>query len=175
MSKPQGRFNYRRLTLRRADGLVYLDRWGVRWNGVGAVYLHKMSAPDPGMDLHDHPWPFVSVILRGGYTEIRNEIRSLLSFKHLWFSRDAGLAAPTMREWKAGSVHMIQKDIAHTIIQLSKTPTWTLVFTGRVDREWGFYETVQGGGGATQYVVAPEYDAIKRGVYVERQRNDSNG
>lgn len=66
---------YRRLTLRRADGQVYLNRWGVGHDRVGRVLLHKMEAPDPGVDLHDHPWWFVSIVLWGGYTEQRADIR----------------------------------------------------------------------------------------------------
>lgn len=54
---------YRRLTLRRADGEVYLNRWGIGHDRVGGVLLHRMDAPDPGVDLHDHPWWFVSIIL----------------------------------------------------------------------------------------------------------------
>lgn len=173
-----GRLNYRRLTLRREDGRVYLDRWGLRWNGVGAVYLHKMSAPDPGMDLHDHPWPFVSIILKGGYTEIVRSIRGLLTDRNdypMWLTPD--ISPPRMREWGRWSWHTIGREDAHTIIALKSTPSWSLVITGRVNREWGFYEQTSGSNLNVQhrYVVAPEYDAEKRGVYVERQINDSNG
>ena len=66
---------WRRLRLRRADGRVYLDRWGLAHERVGGVFLHRMQAPDPGVDLHDHPWPFASVVLWGGYIEQRADIR----------------------------------------------------------------------------------------------------
>ena len=173
-----GRFNYRRLTLRREDGDVYLDRWGIRWNGVGAIYLHKMSAPDPGMDLHDHPWPFVSIILKGGYTEIVRSIRGLLTDRRNYpETLTPDMSPPRIKTWKRGSIHVVGKDEAHTIIDLNETPSWSLVFTGRVSREWGFYEQTSGNSLDVihRYIVAPEYDSEKRGVFVERQRNDSNG
>lgn len=66
---------WRRLTLRRADGEIYLDRWGIAHERVGGLFLHRMAAPDPGIDLHDHPWWFVAVALWGGYTEQRANIR----------------------------------------------------------------------------------------------------
>ncbi len=63
-----------RLRLRRSDGIVYLDRWGweCRWFGV---FLHRMDGPDPGLDFHDHPWSFASLVLRGGYVEERAAAR----------------------------------------------------------------------------------------------------
>jgi hypothetical protein len=56
-----------RIRLRREDGRVYLNRWGFECDRIGGVFLRKMEAPDPGLDLHDHPWSFVSLILKGGY------------------------------------------------------------------------------------------------------------
>src|SRR5258708_6676388 len=35
-----------------------------------AIRFHHILASDPGTDLHDHPWDFVSVMLAGDYTEI---------------------------------------------------------------------------------------------------------
>lgn len=73
-----------RMRLRRADGAVYLDRWGFEWPAKSeepyrrpwfGVFVHRMDAADPGIDLHDHPWWFGSLILWGGYTEERSDIR----------------------------------------------------------------------------------------------------
>ena len=49
---------YRRLTLRRSDGRVYLNRWGIGDDRIGGVLLHRMDAPDPGTNLHDPPVVF---------------------------------------------------------------------------------------------------------------------
>lgn len=38
---------FRRLRLRRADGLIYLDRRGLADDRIGRVLLHRMDAPDP--------------------------------------------------------------------------------------------------------------------------------
>lgn len=34
------------------------------------IYLHKFMRSDEDRALHDHPWSFLSIILRGGYFEI---------------------------------------------------------------------------------------------------------
>jgi cellulose synthase/poly-beta-1,6-N-acetylglucosamine synthase-like glycosyltransferase len=84
---------YRRLTLRRADGRVYLNRWGIGHDRIGGVLLHRMDAPDPGIDLHDHPWWFASLIIKGGYTEARATIRQ--PDEQTWTTR---------RRWLRGSL-----------------------------------------------------------------------
>ena len=53
----------------RADGRVYLRRWRL-WRGrFFSVCLHRFMAPDESECAHDHPWPFVSLVLWGGYVE----------------------------------------------------------------------------------------------------------
>jgi hypothetical protein len=33
------------------------------------MYVHWIYQPDDDRDPHDHPWPFVSFVIRGGYAE----------------------------------------------------------------------------------------------------------
>lgn len=112
----------RRLTLRHG-GRTFLDRWGVecRWFGV---FLHHIAGPDPGIDIHDHPWPFVTLILRGGYSERAADIREP------WMT--------TFRRWPRWSIHRMPLTIAHRILR-ADPGTWTLVIRGRKSRDWGFY------------------------------------
>lgn len=60
------------------DGRTFLRRRGVDARLFG-VLLHRIDAPDPGLDLHDHPWPFVSIVLRGGYTEL---VASIVPYRY---------------------------------------------------------------------------------------------
>lgn len=126
----------RRLTLRDRDGNVFLDRWGIRIHWLGSVFLHKMSAPDPGTDLHDHPWTFVTIPLWGGYVERRAFICPTCNGpadarKHLIMER-----TETRRPFRPRRMRL---DVAHTIDRLRRRTAWTLVITGPVRREWGFY------------------------------------
>jgi hypothetical protein len=152
----------KRLRLRRGDGEVYLDRWGWRCHWFG-VYLHRMTAPDPGIDLHDHPWPFVSLILRGGYVEERAESREaprLAFYAEAWPTK---CRRGMEMEWRAGSIHRLRADECHRIISLRRVPTWTLVLTGRRFRNWGFYEPTRGGG----FVSNVPYSTARRDLYAE--------
>ena len=50
------------------DDKRFISRWGfaVPWF---SVLVSRIYAPDTGRDPHDHSRPFVSIALRGGYTE----------------------------------------------------------------------------------------------------------
>lgn len=113
-----------RLQLRRADGVVYLDRWGIEWKHLGGIFLHRMDGPDPGREFHDHPWWFASFVVKGGYEEYRAPIR-----EPDFFTQE------TRRRW---SVRSIRLDECHRIFGLHGR-TWTLVIHGPVRRKWGFY------------------------------------
>lgn len=127
----------RRLTLRHA-GKVFLDRWGLetRWFGV---FLHHIAGPDPGLDLHDHPWPFVSVILRGSYTEEVADARQACLMAEIAERYPETATHGGVRAWRRGSVHRLGLDEAHRITKV-EPGTWTLVLRGRKVRSWGFYQ-----------------------------------
>lgn len=137
----------RRLILTGPDQRVFLHRDGVDHPRAG-IYLHRIHGPDPGLDLHDHPWPFVSIILRGGYDEEVEPARTASSRADRAEATEAW--APTLyrtgsaprgdrRRWRAGSVHRMPLDLAHRIVSV-RPGTVTLVLRGRRRRVWGFYQ-----------------------------------
>jgi hypothetical protein len=150
-----------RLVLIRDDGLHYLKRWGFSTR-FGGVFIHRMDTSDPGIDLHDHPWPFVSLILAGGYTE-QSWASFSASLRARWAEGYADdyaidsfhheylriLKRGLPDRYKAGSVNVMGLGRAHRIVAC-EPGTWSLVFHGprRRDRrnqlsDWGFY-TVHG-------------------------------
>lgn len=87
-----------------------------------AICLHWINKPDPEPYLHDHPVSFLSLILRGGYSELRahgDEVPHYVT--HRWWN------------WIRAS-HVDR----HTIIHV-KPNTLTLCFMGPKVREWGFH------------------------------------
>lgn len=145
---------WRRLTLRRADGQVYLDRWAIGHDRIGGIMLHRMTAPDPGVDLHDHPWWFLSVVLWGGYTEERAETRQAPELAMLAEAMPTvSRGVPTRRPW--GSARTMRMDECHRIVALDRRTCWTLVVKGPRRRRWGFYLP-------TGYMPEPQYDAEVR-------------
>jgi hypothetical protein len=86
-------------------------------------YLHKLCRSDYDRALHDHPWPFVSIVLRGGYTEVHDQTTDG-SIAEVWHGRGSVLVRAA--EWR------------HRFV-LKSAPVWTLVIVGRRQRRWGFF------------------------------------
>lgn len=107
------------------DGL-YLTRWRIVQTPWFSLYLHRFDAPDSRPTLHDHPWTFVSLMLRGGYMERR-------------------LNPHTMQVDEAHRVRWINRvraSDAHAIMTLARVPSWSLLLVGPRVRTWGYWEPV---------------------------------
>lgn len=162
---------WHRLTLRRADGRVYLDRWGLGHDRVAKVFVHRMRAPDPGVDLHDHPWWFVSLVLWGGYIEERSMCRDAPLRAALAESLGQSGRGVVGYRWP-GSVKVMRKTECHSIKRLVGRSSWSLVVTGPVRRDrrserstWGFFLP-------SGWISEKEYDetvrADRRDLWVEK-------
>lgn len=107
---------FHRTELVGLDGTPYLTRWHIIDTPFGGIMLHRFHGPDPGRHLHDHPWSFLSIVLRGGYLE-------------------ENFTWPVyVKRW---SYHRAED--AHRVARLFRTPTWTLIIRGRRRRQWGFF------------------------------------
>lgn len=114
---------------------LYMRRWRMIQTPWFGIYLHRIQRPDGDRYLHDHPWPFTSFILKGGYSED-------------WLSPELLRRSPTVqgrpRTWgqhrthMAGSVTRVRRGEYHSIRHLYRVPTWTLVFVGRRGTDWGY-------------------------------------
>lgn len=106
---------------------TYLWRLRIIQTPWFGVYLHRMDGPDSRWTLHDHPWSFVSFVLRGGYIERRLDPHDR-SFHRRLVQR----------------VNVMRTHDAHAITRLLRIPTWTLVFVGARRRTWGYWERTLG-------------------------------
>jgi hypothetical protein len=89
-----------------------------------AICLHWLVKPDPEPYLHDHPVSFLSLILRGGYNEYRQQV-----FAPIWDMFDMR-SCPWYNFIRATDRHTIMYVLPHTL---------TLCFMGPKTREWGFH------------------------------------
>jgi hypothetical protein len=100
----------------------YLRRWFlIPRNDVCNIYLHEILHDDDDRALHDHPWNFESIILKGSYLE------------HSKFSN----GKPWHTIYSKGMVNTKAANQMHRL-QVLEGPVLTLVFTGPRVREWGF-------------------------------------
>lgn len=104
-------------------GVIYLTRWRLVQTPWFAVYLHKIMRPDGDRALHNHPYGFAALILRGGY---REEV-----FDRSWYALHEREHGPL--DW-----NVIPHGRYHNIRTLLRVPTWTLLFAGPRQSSWGF-------------------------------------
>ena len=120
----------KRIVLDRASNEPYLERYYLflkdRNRFPFNVFLHKFLKSDPD-DLHDHPWPYATIILKGGYYEwIPNYDKNGKRLCEVAVWRKPG----HFRVSIANSFHRIELDPDVTC--------WTLFMPGPQQREWGF-------------------------------------
>lgn len=107
----------------------YMLRWFLlprnRWCNV---YLHKFCRDDDDRAMHDHPWWFISIMLRGQYIE-----------------HHTGEVFPDARTIRYPGSVMLRPAAWRHRVELPKRedgsaiPCWTLIITGPKVREWGFW------------------------------------
>jgi hypothetical protein len=102
----------------------YLTRWRLIQTPWFGIYLHRFDGPDPRTTLHDHPWNFTSLVLRGGYIQRRLDPHTRL------------VDEASRIRW----INRLRAHDAHAIVRLLRVPTWTLMLVGRRVRLWGYVE-----------------------------------
>lgn len=115
--------------------IPYLQRWWlIPRNPIFNVYLHHITQSDDDRALHDHPWPNLTIVLRGGYLEI---VPSDQSNHGHW---DFAGATRTLQRRAGNAVLRVSPRWRHRLVVPPNTHgAWTLFITGPVIHRWGFY------------------------------------
>jgi len=124
------RLGRKRIVMDRVENEPYLERYYLflreRKRFPFNIFLHKFLKSDPD-DVHDHPWPYATLVLKGGYWEWIPHFDTVgrkIGEYQVW--RGPG----HFRVSKARSFHRIELDPDIT--------AWTLFMPGPKQREWGF-------------------------------------
>lgn len=96
----------------------YMQRWWFLRLGHLQIRVHHIQLADIGRDMHDHPWPFRTFVLRGGYLEKRETTGSALRL--------------------AGHTAVMGRGEFHRIAKVSPGGAWTLFVTRGPRKGWGF-------------------------------------
>ena len=124
------RIGRKRIIMDRVCDEPYLERYYVflkdRTHFPFNVFLHKFLKGDPD-DVHDHPWPYATLILKGGYYEWVPEFNS------------EGKKIDETRFWRGpGHFRICSPSSYHRIELEPGVAAWTLFMPGPQTREWGF-------------------------------------
>ena len=113
----------------------YLYRWVLVLFGY-SIRVHRWIRSDDKRYFHDHPWPFITVVLKGDYTDVspssggyagRNGYFTLHN-KEIVLKEN--LSFGTIKYRKSNHKHYVE---------VPKNGCWTLLFCGRPNRKWGFW------------------------------------
>jgi hypothetical protein len=124
------RVGRKRIVMDRQNDEPYLERYYLflkdRKRFPFNVFLHKFLKSDPD-DVHDHPWPYATLILKGGYYE--------------WIPRfnSRGEKVSEKRRWRGPGHFRVCRATSYHRIELCKgVDCWTMFMPGPQTREWGF-------------------------------------
>ena len=120
----------KRIVMDRIDNEPYLERYYLflkdRKHFPFNIFLHHFLKSDPD-DVHDHPWPYATLIVKGGYWE--------------WIPQfnNNGEKVGEIAKWRgAGSFRTCGSTSYHRIELDPSVDCWTLFMPGPQKREWGF-------------------------------------
>ena len=120
----------KRVIMDRVNNERYLERYYLflkerKWFPFN-IFLHKFLKGDPD-DVHDHPWPYATLILKGGYYEWVPEFNP------------KGEMVGQRRYWRRPGHFRVCRPTSYHRIELAEGVTaWTLFMPGPHVREWGF-------------------------------------
>lgn len=117
-------------TFHGADGSPYLTRTELLRLPFGfRLYRHRFHRADEGEEFHDHPWGFVTLVLKGGYVE-------------RYLVKDGGGRTERERVMGPGRFGYRPRTHIHRVDRLLGSDVVTLVLTGPKTGEWGFWRKV---------------------------------
>ena len=124
------RLGRKRIVMDRVENEPYLERYYLflreRERFPFNVFLHKFLKSDPD-DVHDHPWPYATLVLKGGYWE--------------WIPHfdTVGRKTGEYQVWRGPGHFRVSKANSFHRIELDPDITaWTLFMPGPKQRDWGF-------------------------------------
>lgn len=128
--------------IRAKDGMLHFRRWRLLQLSVFAIYIHQIFESDKDAHLHNHPYNFITCILKGAYYEDNHIGPNVLAIN--------------------GTVIKKHHASYHRITVLSKVTSLFLAFGPRQD--WGY--CVDG-----KFVDHVTYRSMKRNGAFEDMQN----
>lgn len=115
-----------------------VERWYIE-TPLGSVRLHHFLRPDDERHAHDHPWSFLTFVLKGGYEDWTPCPNCRITGEHSYEAskcRMCGGANKVLDKLRPGSVRYRPAEHTHWVVT---DDAWTLMFTGPERRLWGFW------------------------------------
>lgn len=102
--------------IRSKTGELHFQRYAIIETEWFALYVHRIHKEDQDKHLHSHPWNFLSMVLYGGYHELREDGR--------------------YKPKKPGTISWMSRNGFHKIAHIDRGPVTTLFFTFGPHQPW---------------------------------------
>ena len=124
------RLGRKRVVMDRQNDEPYLERYYLflkdRKRFPFNVFLHRFLKSDPD-DVHDHPWPYATLILKGGYYE----------WTPVFDGENKKIGE--ICKWRGPGHFRVCRSTSYHRIELDPSvECWTMFMPGPQRREWGF-------------------------------------
>ena len=103
--------------IKSKEGDVHFKRWQILKTPFGSIWLHAIHKADQDKHLHNHPWDFISVVLKGSYKEMTQQ----------------GIKFQT-----PGKINVRDGSEYHKILEVESEVVYTLFFVSKPKRLWGY-------------------------------------
>lgn len=103
--------------IKSKTGDVHFKRWEILKTPWGSIWLHAIYKADTDKHLHNHPWDFTSVVLKGSYIE-----QTTLGNKRQY----------------PGKINVRNGAHYHKILEVESPVVYTLFFASKPKRQWGY-------------------------------------
>jgi hypothetical protein len=103
------------------SGELHFSRFAILESKYFSIYIHNIYQSDKDMHLHNHPWKFLGIILKGKYTE-----------KYI------NRASESFRVKKFLYITFANRNYFHKIDKLHSPKVVSLFFTFGKHKDWGY-------------------------------------
>lgn len=103
--------------IRSKEGKLHFRRWELLKTKWFSIWIHGIYESDQDLHLHNHPWDFKSIVLKGSYIELTEK----------------GFVWQTPMKFNSRNGENF-----HKIYKLLTPVVYTLFFVTPIKREWGY-------------------------------------
>ncbi len=139
---------YKKKIIYRHDKDPYMIRYTLLTCKWFSIKIHKILLSDYDCH-HDHPWSFITFILKGGYVEHRTKWVRISDMpngsiyqKHIIDLEGERVGLQSSRLYSRWSLLYRTAEYTHQL-EIHQ-PVWTFVITFKKVRQWGFWTKLSG-------------------------------
>ena len=103
--------------IKSKSGKIHFRRWELIKTPWFSIWIHGIYAADEDKHLHNHPWDFKSLILKGSYIE----------------ETEKGCILQSVGKFNSRS-----GEDFHKILKVNDSVVYTLFIASPIKREWGY-------------------------------------